>query len=64
MPKRRSSQPNDREILTAEQVAEMLGIAVDKARILMADGSIKSQKPGTRWLTSRAAVLNYVGGLK
>ena len=49
--------------LTTEQVAQILGVRVERVRTLALAGSIKAYKPvgGRRYRFSKRAVAEYIG---
>jgi PTS system nitrogen regulatory IIA component len=50
------------EVLTAEQVARILGISVEHVRRWAADGTIPARKLGKSWRFSKSRIEAYVQG--
>jgi len=48
------------DILTVDQLMEMLGIGRNKAYELLNDGSIKSVRIGNRHRVPKASVIHYI----
>jgi excisionase family DNA binding protein len=55
-----SSAPSHPEILTLEQVAEMLGVNYKTALYSAQRGDLPGRRVGKRWVFSRAAVLAWL----
>jgi excisionase family DNA binding protein len=49
------------EVLTAEQLAELLQLDAKTVRALAARGEIPGRKLGREWRFSRSAVLDWLG---
>jgi excisionase family DNA binding protein len=50
------------EVLTAEQLAELLQVEVKTVRALAARGELPGRKLGNQWRFSRRAVLDWLAG--
>jgi excisionase family DNA binding protein len=50
------------EVLTLEQLAELLSLDVEDARALAETGELPGRKLGEEWRFSRSAVLDWLGG--
>ncbi len=50
------------EVLTAEQLAELLQVDAKTVRSLAARGELPGRKLGREWRFSRRAVLDWLGG--
>ena len=50
------------EVLTAEQLAELLQVDAKTVRSLAARGELPGRKLGRHWRFSRRAVLDWLGG--
>jgi excisionase family DNA binding protein len=50
------------EVLTLEQLAELLSLDVESARALAEEGALPGRKLGEEWRFSRSAVLDWLAG--
>jgi len=57
-----SDDTSSREILTAEQAADLLQVSVRTVLQLARDAELRGQKVGRAWRFCRADVLAYVRG--
>jgi excisionase family DNA binding protein len=55
------SGSNDREILTIEQAAELLGVSVKTFNKVLHSQAIPARKIGREWKFSRQALIDWVG---
>jgi excisionase family DNA binding protein len=55
-------QVSSPEVLTAEQLAELLQLETSTVRALAARGEIPGRKLGREWRFSRRAVLDWLAG--
>jgi excisionase family DNA binding protein len=56
----RAAEPS--EVLTLEQLAELLQVHVEKARELAESGEVPARRIGDEWRFSRQAVLDWLRG--
>jgi excisionase family DNA binding protein len=55
-------RPGSPEVLTAEQLAELLQVDTKTVRSLAAQGELPGRKVGRHWRFSRRAVLDWLAG--
>jgi len=52
--------PNTKEVLTAHDIADMLGLGINQVYNAAKRGEIPARRIGRRWIFGRAAVVSWL----